>query len=165
MSGGGGCTLKRGQDGSVEEYFAKTNGHGYNDMIALPTLTKESIIDNLSRRFKVTQKPCCCVRCIPLPRACISWSLLASQPPAAERWQFELVYTYVGDIVVSVNPFKNTGCYGKAIRSKFKGGVRRTLPPHIYALVEQAYGEMNRNQISQSILISGESGAGKMEAI
>ena len=91
-----------------------------------------------------------------------SWSLLASQPPAAERWQFELVYTYVGDIVVSVNPFKNTGCYGKAIRSKFKGGVRRTLPPHIYALVEQAYGEMNRNQISQSILISGESGAGKI---
>ena len=85
--------------------------------------------------------------------------------PAAERWQFELVYTYVGDIVVSVNPFKNTGCYGKAIRSKFKGGVRRTLPPHIYALVEQAYGEMNRNQISQSILISGESGAGKTEAI
>jgi myosin heavy subunit len=75
------------------------------------------------------------------------------------------VYTYVGDIVVSVNPFKNTGCYGKAIRAKFKGGVRRTLPPHIYALVEHAYGEMNRNQFSQSILISGESGAGKTEAM
>ena len=70
MSGGGGCTLGRGQDGSVEEYFAKTNGHGYNDMIALPTLTKESIIDNLSRRFKVTHTPCCCcARCRPLPRA------------------------------------------------------------------------------------------------
>ena len=38
-----------------------------------------------------------------------------------------MVYTYVGDIVVSVNPFKNTGCYGKAIRAKFKGGSRRTL--------------------------------------
>ena len=75
------------------------------------------------------------------------------------------MYTYVGDIVVSVNPFKNTGCYGKAIRAKFKGGVRRNLPPHIYALVEHAYGEMNRNQFSQSILISGESGAGKTEAM
>ena len=75
------------------------------------------------------------------------------------------MYTYVGDIVVSVNPFKNTGCYGKAIRAKFKGGSRRTLPPHIYALVEYAYSEMNRNQISQSILISGESGAGKTEAM
>ena len=75
------------------------------------------------------------------------------------------MYTYVGDIVVSVNPFKNTGCYGKAIRTKFKGGVRRTLPPHIYALVEHAYKEMNGSQISQSILISGESGAGKTEAM
>ena len=99
---------------------------------------------------------------------CHARSLLVSaglSAPAAERSQFELVYTYVGDIVVSVNPFKNTGCYGKAIRTKFKGGVRRTLPPHIYALVEHAYKEMNGSQISQSILISGESGAGKTEAM
>ena len=75
------------------------------------------------------------------------------------------MYTYVGDIVVSVNPFKNTGCYGKAIRAKFKGGSRRLLPPHIYALVDHAYQEMMRNQMSQSILISGESGAGKTEAM
>ena len=47
------CDLPRGKDGSVEEYFAKTTGYGYNDMISLPTLTKESILDNLSRRFKV----------------------------------------------------------------------------------------------------------------
>ena len=67
--------------------------------------------------------------------------------------------------MVSVNPFKNTGCYGKAIRARFKGGSRRSLPPHIYALVELAYSEMNCNQISQSILISGESGAGKTEAM
>ena len=53
MSGFTPCTLARGKDGSVEEYFAKTSGHGYNDMISLPTLTKESIIENLSRRFKV----------------------------------------------------------------------------------------------------------------
>ena len=57
MNPGGGCTLKRGQDGDVEEYFAKTTGHGYNDMIALPTLTKESIIDNLAKRFKVMHAP------------------------------------------------------------------------------------------------------------
>ena len=71
----------------------------------------------------------------------------------------------IRDSVVSVNPFKNTGCYGKAIRAKFKGGSRRLLPPHIYALVDHAYQEMMRNQMSQSILISGESGAGKTEAM
>ena len=124
------CDLGRGKDGSPEEYFAKTTGFGYNDMISLPTLTRETIMDNLQKRFK-----------------------------------YEIVYTYVGDIVVSVNPFKNTGCYGKGIRAKFKGGSRSTLPPHIYALVDHAYQEMMRNQSSQSILISGESGAGKTEAM
>ena len=49
----------------------------------------------------------------------------------------EMVYTYVGDIVVSVNPFKNTGCVGTNIRAKYKGGQRSHLPPHIYALVDQ----------------------------
>ena len=47
------CDLPRGKDGSVEEYFAKTTGYGYNDMISLPTLTKDSILENLKRRFKV----------------------------------------------------------------------------------------------------------------
>ena len=51
--------------------------------------------------------------------------------------QMEMVYTYVGDIVVSVNPFKNTGCVGEKIRAKYKGGQRSHLPPHIYALVDQ----------------------------
>jgi hypothetical protein len=51
--------------------------------------------------------------------------------------QKEMVYTYVGDVVVSVNPFKNTGCVGAGIRERYKGGQRTLLPPHIYALVDQ----------------------------
>ena len=92
------CDLPRGKDGDAAAYFAKTTGFGYNDMISLPTLTKEAILDNLKKRFKS-----------------------------------ELVYTYVGDIVISVNPFKNVGNTGKAIRNKYKGGSRTALPPHIYA--------------------------------
>ena len=42
-----------GQDGDAKEFFAKVTGFGYNDMISLPTLTKDSILDNLKRRFKV----------------------------------------------------------------------------------------------------------------
>ena len=114
------CDLPMGADGNAGEFFAKVAGFGYNDMISLPTLTKEAILDNLKKRFKS-----------------------------------ELVYTYVGDIVVSVNPFKNTGCVGKAIRSKYKGATRNNLPPHIYLLVDHTYSQMARNQESQSILISG----------
>jgi len=124
------CTLKAGEDGDPKTYFSKVTGFGYNDMISLPTLTKDSILDNLKRRFKS-----------------------------------EMVYTYVGDIVISVNPFKNTGCVGKGIRAKYKGGQRSHLPPHIYALVDQTYNTMVRDGTSQSILISGESGAGKTEAM
>ena len=47
------CTLKMGKDGDAGEFFAKVTGYGYNDMISLPTLTKDSILDNLKRRFKV----------------------------------------------------------------------------------------------------------------
>jgi hypothetical protein len=124
------CQLKYGEDGDEKVFLAKVTGYGYNDMISLPTLTKDSILDNLKKRFKS-----------------------------------EMVYTYVGDIVVSVNPFKNTGCVGSNIRARYKGGQRTHLPPHIYALVDQTYNTMVRDSNSQSILISGESGAGKTEAM
>ena len=45
-------TLRPGQDGDPATFFAKVTGFGYNDMISLPTLTKDSILDNLKRRFK-----------------------------------------------------------------------------------------------------------------
>ena len=45
-----------------------------------------------------------------------------------QRFEGELVYTYVGDIVCSVNPFKNVGCVGKAIRARYRGAQRHTLP-------------------------------------
>ena len=46
------CDLPMGAEGNAGEFFAKVAGFGYNDMISLPTLTKDSILDNLKRRFK-----------------------------------------------------------------------------------------------------------------
>ena len=85
-----------------------------------------------------------------------------------DRFKKEIVYTYVGDIIVSVNPFKNVGAVGKAIRNRYKkGGAQNAqlLMPHCYHLVDQTYAQMMLEQKSQSILISGESGAGKTEAM
>jgi len=86
-----------------------------------------------------------------------------------ERFRKELVYTWVGDICISVNPFKNVGCVGKTIRAKYKklGGAasRQQLPPHCYTLVDATFSQMLTESKSQSILISGESGAGKTEAM
>ena len=47
------CNLPMGADGDPAAFFSKVTGFGYNDMISLPTLTKESILENLKRRFKV----------------------------------------------------------------------------------------------------------------
>ena len=52
-------TLGRNQEGNPADFFAKLTGYGYNDMISLPTLTKDSILDNLRRRFKVGCRRLC----------------------------------------------------------------------------------------------------------
>jgi myosin heavy subunit len=62
-----------------------------------------------------------------------------------DRFRKEIVYTYVGDIVVSVNPFKNVGCVGKSIRTRYKkGGAQNAqlLMPHVYHLVDSTYSQV-----------------------
>lgn len=91
------------------------------------------------------------------------------------RFEREVIYTYVGDIILAVNPFKNTGANGQKTRDMYKGRGRKELPPHPYGLVDRAFRKMLgamqaqerdgvEGKLSQSILISGESGAGKTEA-
>ena len=121
-------TLRQGQ--TPREFFSTHVGFGYNDMITLPTLTKDSLLDNLRKRFSR-----------------------------------QVVYTYVGDIVLSVNPFMDVKNVSKTIRARYNNASKSGLPPHIYALADHAYNEMLRTSTSQSVLISGESGAGKTEAM
>ena len=109
---------------------------GYDDMIQLPDLGSEALMGNLERRFRA-----------------------------------ETVYTYIGDIVVSVNPFKRTGNSDPVVQERY---VRQLMqnesssmtPPHIYCLIGQCYAKMcGASARSLSVLISGESGAGKTEAM
>jgi myosin heavy subunit len=109
---------------------------GHDDMIQLPDLVDGALLGNLEKRFLA-----------------------------------EIVYTYIGDIVVSVNPFKLTGNAAPHVQQQyvehFKArGNQSALPPHIFMLVGQAYSTMRDGAAkSLSILISGESGAGKTEAM
>jgi myosin heavy subunit len=106
-----------------------------NDLLDLSSLTVPSMLDALEKRFKK-----------------------------------EVAYAYTGAVVVSVNPFKDIGSTSPAIIAKYKGLKKlRSLPPHIYGLCAATYNAVTAKgggePTHQSIVISGESGAGKTEAM
>ncbi|XP_006841789.2 myosin-1 [Amborella trichopoda] len=77
------------------------------------------------------------------------------------RYSKDMIYTKAGPVLVAINPFKEVPFYG----NKFIGSYRRKLmdDPHVYAIADTAFNEMMRDEVNQSIIISGESGAGKTE--
>lgn len=80
------------------------------------------------------------------------------------RFAKNLIYGYIGNVCVSVNPYAELGIYtGEHIRMYFNVDLYE-LPPHIFAISDQAYRSMRDELLDQCILISGESGAGKTEA-
>ncbi|XP_034042645.1 LOW QUALITY PROTEIN: myosin-IIIb [Thalassophryne amazonica] len=81
-----------------------------------------------------------------------------------KRYDELQVYTYVGDILIALNPFQNLSIYSPQF-SKLYHGVKRTdNPPHIFATADAAYQGMVTFCKDQCIIISGESGAGKTES-
>uniref|UniRef100_A0A8B9GJG9 Myosin VC n=1 Tax=Amazona collaria TaxID=241587 RepID=A0A8B9GJG9_9PSIT len=72
-----------------------------------------------------------------------------------------LIYTYSGIILVAINPYKQLPIYGDAIIHAYSGQNMGDMDPHIFAVAEEAYKQMARNNKNQSIIVSGESGAGK----
>lgn len=74
------------------------------------------------------------------------------------------IYTYIGEVVVSVNPYKSMNIYSKETIKDYKDREFWERPPHIYALADAAYKTMKRYLKDTCIVISGESGAGKTEA-
>lgn len=112
------------------------------------------------------------------------------------RYQQDDIYTYISNIVLSVNPYKQLPCYGPSQIALYRNALAAnrsgtsapsagdntaasstssdssssssasppsspaSLPPHVYALADEAYTSLLRDQVNQAILISGESGAG-----
>ncbi|XP_075221620.1 unconventional myosin-IXa-like isoform X2 [Lycorma delicatula] len=81
------------------------------------------------------------------------------------RFQAGHIYTYVGSILIAVNPFKFHPIYNpKYVKLYQNSRLGRELPPHIFAVADSAYHCMLRERKNQCIVISGESGSGKTES-
>ncbi|KAB2064988.1 hypothetical protein ES319_A09G059200v1 [Gossypium barbadense] len=81
------------------------------------------------------------------------------------RFDINEIYTYTGGILIAINPFQRLPhLYENRVMEKYKGANVGELSPHPFAIADSAYRQMIKEQISQAILVSGESGAGKTES-
>ncbi|KAI3961631.1 hypothetical protein MKW92_035925 [Papaver armeniacum] len=82
----------------------------------------------------------------------------------ARRYALNDIYTYTGSILIAVNPFtKLPHLYNAHMMEQYKGASFGELSPHVFAVADASYRAMMNEARSQSILVSGESGAGKTE--
>ncbi|CAF4199714.1 unnamed protein product [Rotaria sp. Silwood2] len=87
-------------------------------------------------------------------------SVLATLRDRYSRW---LIYTYSGLFCVVINPYKRLPIYTMKVVLAYRGKKRTEVAPHLYAISDNAYANMLRDRENQSMLITGESGAGKTE--
>jgi len=78
-----------------------------------------------------------------------------------QRYEIFMIYTYSGLFCVTVNPYKMLPVYNMYIIDAYRGKRRNEMPPHLYSIADNAYQDMMQNRKNQSMLITGESGAGK----
>uniref|UniRef100_A0A8C6Z694 Myosin IB n=1 Tax=Nothoprocta perdicaria TaxID=30464 RepID=A0A8C6Z694_NOTPE len=81
-----------------------------------------------------------------------------------KRFDHNEVYTYIGSVVISINPYRSLPIYSPEKVEEYRNRNFYELSPHIFALSDEAYRSLRDQDKDQCILITGESGAGKTEA-
>ncbi|XP_061634647.1 unconventional myosin-If [Phyllopteryx taeniolatus] len=81
-----------------------------------------------------------------------------------KRYMDEYIFTYIGPVLISVNPFKQMPYFSDREIELYQGAAQYENPPHIYALTDNVYRNMMIEGENQCVIISGESGAGKTVA-
>ncbi|KAF7211942.1 unconventional myosin-Ie isoform X2 [Nothobranchius furzeri] len=81
-----------------------------------------------------------------------------------KRYMDDYIFTYIGPVLISVNPFKQMPYFGDKEIEMYQGAAQYENPPHIYALADNMYRNMMIDRENQCVIISGESGAGKTVA-
>ncbi|ESO82014.1 hypothetical protein LOTGIDRAFT_223645 [Lottia gigantea] len=79
------------------------------------------------------------------------------------RYQAGLIYTYSGLFCVAINPYRRLPIYTLSVIGKYRGKRKLEMPPHLFSIADNAYQNMLQDRENQSVLITGESGAGKTE--
>merc|ERR1712203_994405 len=79
------------------------------------------------------------------------------------RYAAGLIYTYSGLFCVAVNPYRRLPIYTQKVIDAYKGRRKTEMPPHLFSVSDNAYQAMLQDRENQSMLITGESGAGKTE--
>ncbi|KAF8334031.1 myosin 5 [Cantharellus anzutake] len=81
-----------------------------------------------------------------------------------QRYAQHSIYTYSGIVLIAVNPFQRVNLYGPETIQAYTGRKKGELEPHLFAIAEDAHTNMRKDRIGQTIIVSGESGAGKTES-
>ncbi|XP_026746003.1 LOW QUALITY PROTEIN: myosin-VIIa-like [Trichoplusia ni] len=80
------------------------------------------------------------------------------------RFQHNKIYTYIGEVLVSVNPYRTLDIYGAQQMAQYRGREMFEVPPHVYAVADACQRVLRQQGKDTCVLISGESGSGKTEA-
>ncbi|KAM4623634.1 unconventional myosin-XVB [Polymixia lowei] len=81
-----------------------------------------------------------------------------------KRFHRDCIYTYIGNMLLSMNPLKPLNIYTEDLRQQYQGKEQQRNPPHVYAIADAAFTESQTSTQEQCIVISGQSGSGKTEA-